>query len=154
MFRDEGKVFSYFCPDCKETTDENEKTFFGIRGHFTCTQCGHEFEAGFKREEIKSSDTPSHRCDSCGKTFRTRYLLLYHTYEHTQNWPHQCAYCHKGFAIASAHAQHLMNRDRLRTFQCNKCLFFFGTKICLNVLYSGTFVFRCRKCSAGPSPVE
>ncbi|GFR17970.1 hypothetical protein TNCT_17221 [Trichonephila clavata] len=65
MFRDEGKVFSYFCPDCKETTDENEKTFFGIRGHFTCTQCGHEFEAGFKREEIKSSDTPSHRCDSC-----------------------------------------------------------------------------------------
>ncbi|GFR21095.1 uncharacterized protein TNCT_23442 [Trichonephila clavata] len=66
MFRGEAKGISYFCCDCKETTDENGKKFLRVRGQcFTCTQCGHEFEAGFKREEIKSSDASSHPCDSC-----------------------------------------------------------------------------------------
>ncbi|GFR07255.1 hypothetical protein TNCT_487271 [Trichonephila clavata] len=67
--------FSYFCFHCRNTTEETEKDFFYVGALGPCynrTLCGEEFEAGFKREEMKSSDTSSHHCNVCGKTFRER----------------------------------------------------------------------------------
>ncbi|GFT78773.1 hypothetical protein TNCV_1384641 [Trichonephila clavipes] len=57
--------FSYFCFDCRNKAKETDKDFFyvGALGPcYTCSYCGHVFEAGFKREKVNSITTASLRC--------------------------------------------------------------------------------------------
>ncbi|GFS66741.1 hypothetical protein TNIN_170511 [Trichonephila inaurata madagascariensis] len=96
--------FSYICISCKNENKEivGNIAFVVAPGScYTCKQCGVVFEAGYKREQIISSDNTSHCCEECGKTFRRSYQLLYHSYKHSDDWPHRCYFSRKGFAARS-----------------------------------------------------
>ncbi|GFS61860.1 hypothetical protein TNIN_420641 [Trichonephila inaurata madagascariensis] len=145
--------FSYFCFDCRNTIQDTQKDFFyvGALGPCcTCTVCGEEFEAGFKREKMNSFDRPSYLCDVCGKPFRTSQQLSHHSYHHSNQWPHRCPFCQKGFAIRAYLERHTRKRNTLRTIRCTNCLNFFSGKICSNMLPDA----HCEKCSSGPTSVE
>ncbi|GFY48426.1 hypothetical protein TNIN_68371 [Trichonephila inaurata madagascariensis] len=202
--------FSYFCFDCRNTTQETEKDFIyvgAIGPYYTCTHCSNEFDFGFKREKIDSSestisyictsckkpqqgtncnfifvgslqfcftckqcgekidygfktekrnsnDTPSHRCDVCGNSFKYASKLLHHSYVHSDNWPYRCLICRKGFITSYKLEIHKKGLDIIRKIQCCKCLKYFRGKICAYLIYSSTISLFCEKCSNGPSLVE
>ncbi|GFU66514.1 hypothetical protein TNCV_639481 [Trichonephila clavipes] len=150
--------FSYFCFDCRNTTEETEKEFLyaGVLGAcYTCTQCGEEFEAGFKTEKMNSGDTLPHSCDICGRTLRnSQPNFLYHSYKHSNKWPHRCPFFQKGFAILCFFEEYMRIRDNVRAICCIKYLNHFRGKICFKLLRSRTTHLYFQKCVDGPTPVE
>ncbi|GFT78783.1 hypothetical protein TNCV_1384691 [Trichonephila clavipes] len=142
--------FSPICTSCKKKNKEIvEKIVFAASpgSCYTCTQCGVVFEAGYKSEQIISSDNKSHRCKECGKTFRRTDQLLHHSYKHSDAWPHRCYFCRKGFAVRCLLEEHQRQRSIVRKICCNKCSNYFQAKICFNM----RFVAYCEKCSNGSS---
>ncbi|GFY45298.1 hypothetical protein TNIN_149251 [Trichonephila inaurata madagascariensis] len=98
---------------------------------YTCTQCGVVFEAGYKREQIISSNNTSHRCKECGKTFRRSDHLLNHSYKHSHQWPHRCSFCQKGFAQRSDFERHKRQRNIVRNICCKNVQIIFKEKFAL-----------------------
>ncbi|GFU02913.1 hypothetical protein TNCV_3753381, partial [Trichonephila clavipes] len=121
---------------------------------FTCTQCGEKIDYGFKTEKHNLSDTPSHRCDICGKTFQKPYRLLYHSYDHSNEWSYRCSVCQKGFATRSDFESHKKRLDTIWEIECIKCSMKFRGKLCSKLAHISTTPLYCEKCASGPSPVE
>ncbi|GFY35688.1 hypothetical protein TNCV_2619801 [Trichonephila clavipes] len=145
--------FSYFCFDCRNKAKETDKDFFyvGALGPcYTCSDCGHVFEAGFKREKGNSITTASLRCKVCGKTFERRDQLIPHSYEHSDAWPYRCSFCQKGFAFHSKFERHERAHRTVRKICCRKCSIYFQGKICFDMRFDA----YCEKCSDGSSLVE
>ncbi|GFY78115.1 hypothetical protein TNIN_368611 [Trichonephila inaurata madagascariensis] len=168
-----SEEFLYFCGSCRNASEETKKIFtfdFHQGPGFICTRCGGKFnhgfitkkitqcgvvfEAGYKREQIISSDNTTHRCPECGKTFRRSFQLLHHSYNYSDDWPHRCPVCQQGFAVRSLLELHERKRNTVRKIRCSKCLNYFRGKICLKILHLPTIDFFCKKCSNGPSLVE
>ncbi|GFY24377.1 hypothetical protein TNCV_1014251 [Trichonephila clavipes] len=151
----EGEI-SYICSSCKTESEDiasNFTYFISLELCFTCTHCGEEFQTGFKREKLNSSDKPSHRCEECGMTFRAPCDLLYHSFDHSGEWPHRCVYCGTGFAIPSAFNYHMTKRNAIRDICCSKCFKIFRGKICPELLRRYCRLY-CEKCSSEQGPVE
>ncbi|GFU75409.1 hypothetical protein TNCV_2861251 [Trichonephila clavipes] len=112
--------FSSICTSCKKKNKEIvEKIVFAVSpgSCYTCTQCGVVFEAGYNSEQIISSDNKSHSCKECGKTFLRSKQLIHHSYEHSDDWPHRCSFCQKGFAFHSEFETHERQRSTVRGTQ-------------------------------------
>ncbi|GFS58808.1 hypothetical protein TNIN_200211 [Trichonephila inaurata madagascariensis] len=148
---------SYICSSCKSKSGEINCHFIfvGSLGFgFTCIQCGEKIDNGFKTEKCNSSDTPSHRCNVCGETFQRPHQLLYHSYDHSNEWPYRCSVCQNGFATRNEFERHKKTLEAVRKIQCVKCLKIFRGKICYKVAYTSTTPLYCEKCASGPNPVK
>ncbi|GFX99443.1 hypothetical protein TNCV_1080871 [Trichonephila clavipes] len=131
------ETISYICPSCKKNPQGTNCNFIfvGSLGFcFTCTQCGEKIDYGFKIEKHNLSDTPSHRCDICGKTFQKPYRLLYlsHSYDHSNEWSYRCSVCQKGFATRSDFESHKKRLDTIWEIECIKCSMKFRGNCVLN----------------------
>ncbi|GFR29290.1 hypothetical protein TNCT_706691 [Trichonephila clavata] len=144
---------SYICSSCVSSKRNERKwkyTFIVSPGScLTCIKCGKSIDTGFKREKKSSNHTSSHRCDVCSMTFPNSSRLLYHSYDHSGDWPIRCWICQKGFPILSLSEIHCRLRDTVRDFYCHKCLRHFRANVC-----PGIFTVHCEKCSDGLSSVK
>ncbi|GFT56334.1 hypothetical protein TNCV_2331431 [Trichonephila clavipes] len=115
--------------------------------------CGEIFKSKFMLRYRSSTDIVFFSC-VWGETFRDSYELLYHSYIHSEEWPHRCSLCNKGFAIRSRRLKHLQQRDTIKEIDCLKCLKRFRGKYCPSALASVEGRIYCESCSTGSSPIE
>ncbi|GFY53459.1 hypothetical protein TNIN_241461 [Trichonephila inaurata madagascariensis] len=101
-----------------------------------------------------SINTPAYRCSVCKRTFRDSTELLYHSYYHSQEWPHRCPFCNKGFAIPSYLEMHKRDRNIIRETYCRNCLRAFQGKWCHGMLDQLAGLVCCESCSTSLSPIE
>ncbi|GFQ71027.1 hypothetical protein TNCT_631461 [Trichonephila clavata] len=103
-----------------------------------------------------SANAPSYQCGVCGETYRDSTELSYHSYSHSEEWPHRCSYCNKGFAISSRFETHKRERNIIRNTYCRKCLKSFQGKCCPGILGQLEGRIFCESCSlvCGSSPIE
>lgn len=82
----------------------------GYRPH-TCQTCNKNFfELSNLNEHIKSVHLNVKRyiCSICSKTFSRSGNLSAHMFTHTNQYPHQCVYCHAGFLRKYKLTAHLL----------------------------------------------
>lgn len=48
-----------------------------------------------------------HKCDTCGRSFQTRYTWKTHQRVHTKEKPYKCSICHECFAYKCLLKSHL-----------------------------------------------
>ncbi|GFS66744.1 hypothetical protein TNIN_170521 [Trichonephila inaurata madagascariensis] len=73
------------------------------------------------REKMKSTDTPLHRCGICAKAFPYSSQLLFHSFEHSNEWPYRYPVCQQSFAVRSRLERHKKQRNIVRKIHCSKC---------------------------------
>ncbi|GFX63337.1 hypothetical protein TNCV_3619401 [Trichonephila clavipes] len=101
-----------------------------------------------------SADTAWYCCGMCGETFQDPTKLLYHTYNHSQEWPHRCTFCNRGFVVLSDLTQHIKRRNAILKTYCKECAKWFQGKWCPGILGQLEGRIWCESCSTGSSPIE
>ncbi|GFY67002.1 hypothetical protein TNIN_307201 [Trichonephila inaurata madagascariensis] len=147
----------YYCLSCKVRLYNKEIVItyiYSPEKYLECTKCGEFFKSVFMVTQKSSADTPSHRCGNCSLTFGNSTQLLYHSYNHSKDWPHRCPFCNRGFAIASYLEEHNRERNIIRKTYCRKCLKWFQGKCCPGILRQLEGHIYCESCSPGSSPIE
>ncbi|GFY50509.1 hypothetical protein TNIN_239981 [Trichonephila inaurata madagascariensis] len=112
------------------------------------------FKSIFMVRDRSSTDIVFYRCRVCGETFQYSGKLVYHSYIHSEEWPHKCSFCNKGFALPSYWKYHLKRRDTIKEIDCLQCLKRFRGKYCPGALASLEGRIYCESCSTGSSPIE
>ncbi|GFW54566.1 hypothetical protein TNCV_5109401 [Trichonephila clavipes] len=150
--------YSYFCCHCARLQNkEIELTYVvSLEMWYNCTACGARFQTGYAGAEKKrkSAHTNVYPCEVCGEIFQKKFRLLYHSYKHSDEWPHRCSFCNRGFAIISDQEYHLKQRAKIREISCRKCLKHFQGKYCPGALTSLEGRIYCENCSTESSPIE
>ncbi|XP_032826796.1 uncharacterized protein LOC116951967 [Petromyzon marinus] len=62
-----------------------------------------------------------HRCDFCGRDFKTRQYLCKHRRTHTGEKPHNCEVCGKAFSDLSNLVRHRSMHTGQKPFECELC---------------------------------
>ncbi|GFY48424.1 hypothetical protein TNIN_68351 [Trichonephila inaurata madagascariensis] len=149
--------FSYFCRLCKKRYGKRKFHVFSSPDYLTCIKCDNIFKVGFRTTRNVQKDIQPHYCEVCGMRFRTKTNLTHHSFEHSNEWPYRCTFCHKGFAIRASFEKHMEKRDIIRDFFCIGCCENFGGKICPDLfkpLQGRQYPLKCETCSDGSGPIE
>lgn len=85
--------------------------------------------------DIQTNSIQSHRCDECGKEFKSIKNRNKHVqYVHSDEKPYQCERCEKKFKRKSALTHHILHThsDERPAYTCNVCRKKFKSKSALN----------------------
>ncbi|XP_056362997.1 zinc finger protein 436-like [Oenanthe melanoleuca] len=80
---------------------------------------GQSSELGL-REQLHHGEKP-HKCSECGKSFRTRSVMIEHRRIHTGERPYECGECKKSFSQSSTLSVHQKTHTGERPHECDKC---------------------------------
>nr|XP_029531939.1 zinc finger protein 436-like [Oncorhynchus nerka] len=142
-----GKCFatkSYL--DTHASVHSTEKPFRCL----VCQKC-FKSKKGFKEHTMMhNSNSDSYACDKCPKTFVKLKYLKNHQLTHSGGGAHRCELCGKGFKTPSQLKQHQASVHRgEKPFQCPTCGKCFATKTNLKIhtsVHSGERAFQCPQC--------
>ncbi|XP_061419346.1 zinc finger protein 316-like [Lethenteron reissneri] len=70
---------------------------------------------------MAGSSSRLHRCDFCGRDFKTRQYLCKHRRTHTGEKPHNCEVCGKAFSDLSNLVRHRSMHTGQKPFECELC---------------------------------
>ena len=129
------------------------------QGPYQCNVCNKRFNTpgnlGRHKNIAHLGKLPNrivHKCDVCGKTFSSRFILLCHQKLHTKLNLHQCEICLKNFTRTSALKNHKIVHTGERLFKCNICPKHFSRIYTLEIhqrLHTGERPFQCDVCGEG-----
>ena len=68
-----------------------------------------------------SNDKKQHICDTCGKGFKCKSILIIHKRIHSGEKPYNCDICVKRFIQKSHLTQHQLTHSGLKIYQCDVC---------------------------------
>lgn len=90
-----------------------------------CWVCGFQFNraSNLARHELKhrNSEEFLHKCDECGRKFRTKEGYRYHIGQHAPEKPYLCMDCPKAFADSFCLKTHLKSHAQQGSFECGVC---------------------------------
>lgn len=100
------------------------------------------------------SDKTLHRCNQCGKVFKTKYTLSIHLKmpDHTQSRPFVCNVCGKGFRLSSTLCRHKIIHTEKKPHKCEECGKSFNRSSTLKThlrTHSDKKAFICDICGKG-----
>lgn len=81
------------------------------------------------KDHIEIQDPPQLKCETCGKMFRFRKLLMFHHLRvHVKDKRFKCSKCQKSFVSKQELKNHLSSHSQQRPFPCIKCKAQFKTR--------------------------
>lgn len=100
------------------------------------------------------SDKAIHKCNQCGKIFKTKYTLSIHLKmpDHTQSRPFVCNVCGKGFRLSSTLCRHKIIHTEKKPHKCDECGKSFNRSSTLKThlrTHSDKKAFICDICGKG-----
>lgn len=100
------------------------------------------------------SEKTVHRCNQCGKVFKTKYTLSIHLKmpDHTQSRPFVCNVCGKGFRLSSTLCRHKIIHTEKKPHKCDECGKSFNRSSTLKThlrTHSDKKAFICDICGKG-----
>ncbi|XP_067036934.1 fez family zinc finger protein 1-like [Acropora muricata] len=100
------------------------------------------------------TDKTIHRCNQCGKIFKTKYTLSIHLKmpDHTQSRPFVCNVCGKGFRLSSTLCRHKIIHTEKKPHKCEECGKSFNRSSTLKThlrTHSDKKAFICDICGKG-----
>lgn len=100
------------------------------------------------------ADKTVHKCNQCGKVFKTKYTLSIHLKmpDHTQSRPFVCNVCGKGFRLSSTLCRHKIIHTEKKPHKCDECGKSFNRSSTLKThlrTHSDKKAFICDICSKG-----
>jgi len=100
------------------------------------------------------ADKTVHRCNQCGKVFKTKYTLSIHLKmpDHTQSRPFVCNVCGKGFRLSSTLCRHKIIHTEKKPHKCDECGKCFNRSSTLKThlrTHSDKKAFICDICGKG-----
>lgn len=99
-------------------------------------------------------DKTVHKCNQCGKFFKTKYTLSIHLKmpDHTQSRPFVCNVCGKGFRLSSTLCRHKIIHTEKKPHKCDECGKCFNRSSTLKThlrTHSDKKAFICDICGKG-----
>ncbi|XP_023949104.1 gastrula zinc finger protein XlCGF57.1-like [Bicyclus anynana] len=167
--RTHNKELRHCCEFCNWTFSLSDLSSHKMKYHkliynTKCYQCGSNFDSPEELEEhknlfnkrgnlkkvLKMDEPKVHKCDKCGKEFKSRANLCQHKYTHLDRTKDfACHVCGKMFFTKGALCTHLVVHEDKRPFKCNHCPLAFrakGNLISHMSLHSGLKPFICEQC--------
>ncbi|KAM7441603.1 hypothetical protein ABFA07_009352 [Porites harrisoni] len=100
------------------------------------------------------SDKTVHKCNQCGKVFKTKYTLSIHLKmpDHTKSRPFVCNVCGKGFRLSSTLCRHKIIHTEKKPHKCDECGKSFNRSSTLKThlrTHSDKKAFICDICGKG-----
>ncbi|XP_068743391.1 fez family zinc finger protein 1-like [Montipora capricornis] len=102
----------------------------------------------------RSDKATVHKCNQCGKVFKTKYTLSIHLKmpDHTQSRPFVCNVCGKGFRLSSTLCRHKIIHTEKKPHKCEECGKSFNRSSTLKThlsTHSDKKAFICDICGKG-----
>ncbi|CAM4664439.1 unnamed protein product [Leuciscus chuanchicus] len=95
----------------------------GVKGSFTCSECGKSFiyKSDFNEHMMIHTGEKPFSCSLCGKSYRHKGHLNVHMKVHTGEKPFTCTQCGKSFISKRNLNYHLLRHSGLKSFSCDQC---------------------------------
>ena len=90
----------------------------------TCDTCHKSFSTkfNFRRHAISHHEDPKHECRVCTKKFHLPSQLKVHMRSHSKETTYLCPQCGLGFYVNYNLQRHIESvHEKLKPFQCSKC---------------------------------
>ena len=151
-------LISITYPDAEEDAPESDPAKCGTTNRLSaiihiCPICQKSISGknNLEKHLVRHSPQKPFKCEGCQKTFSAkRDLNLHEMRHHSQERPHVCPTCNKGFVDKAYLKKHVTFHDHSRFYVCDQCGKAFNNILGLQKhckTHSQERPFMCEKCS-------
>lgn len=91
---------------------------------YACSDCAYRAsraDALRAHRDTRHCDARSYVCETCGKAFKTRFILKTHQRQHSATRPYACAACPKAFRWPAGLRHHFLSHTKQQPYRCLRC---------------------------------
>nr|XP_020477263.1 zinc finger protein 142 isoform X2 [Monopterus albus]XP_020477264.1 zinc finger protein 142 isoform X2 [Monopterus albus]XP_020477265.1 zinc finger protein 142 isoform X2 [Monopterus albus]XP_020477266.1 zinc finger protein 142 isoform X2 [Monopterus albus] len=119
----------YLCPDCGYKCKWATQLKYHMTKHtgekpYACDECEYRTnraDALRAHRDTQHCDMRPYICETCGKAFKTSFILKTHQRQHSEDRPYTCGVCHKAFRWPAGLRHHYLSHTKQQPFCCRHC---------------------------------
>ncbi|KAK2839489.1 hypothetical protein Q5P01_013229 [Channa striata] len=119
----------YLCPECGYKCKWATQLKYHMSKHtgekpYACDECDYRTnraDALRAHRYTQHCDTRPYVCETCGKAFKTSFILKTHQRQHSDGRPYTCGLCQKAFRWPAGLRHHYLSHTKQQPFCCRHC---------------------------------